>query len=397
MKRALGGLAGPTIAAVAMVGCSGETTEPPSTTAYLERLGTDTLAVEIVRRSPGLIEGEVLARTPVTRYTTYALHLDDQGRLTRFETEHVTPAQNPAGPGRWVATVDFADGRATVAREVQTGVDSVSLDASDLMVVTPGRVPTPIGILEHAISRAELDTPGSSAIVEILTPWGTNPRTTPTTFTARGGSEYELDFFGNPMVVSTDGEGRVVGLSGAQTTMKVEIEPIPEPDMGALAADYATRDFEGTGIGSPSPPATAEATIGGANLTIEYSQPAKRGREIWGGLVSYGSVWRTGANGATHLRTDRPILLGDLELPAGDYTLWTTFTPEEAILIVNSQTRIWGTAYDAEQDFGRTALQRADLDEAVERFTISIEPVGDAATLNLEWDRTRFSAPVRVR
>ena len=377
-------------------GCAEPQPDDANTTAYLERLGTDTLAVEIVRRSPGLIEGEILARTPVTRYTTYALHLDERGLLTRFETEHVTPAQNPSGPGRWEASVTFDGGRATIAREVQTGADTVSVGAAGLVVVTPGRIPTPVGVLEHALARASLD-PGQSVVVEILSPWGANPRATPTTFAARGGSEYALDFFGNPMVISTDGEGRIVGLSGAQTTMKVEVEPIPVPDIGALAADYATRDFEGTGLGSPSPPATVEANIGGATVAIEYSQPAVRGREIWGGLVPYGEVWRTGANAATHFRTDRPVTIGDLDLPAGEYTLWTTFTPEEAMLIVNSQTQIWGTAYDGSRDVGRTALTREDLSEQVERFTIGLEASGGGGLLTLSWDRTRFSVPVAVR
>lgn len=385
------------VAAAVFAGCASEVADETSVTAYLERLGSDTVAVEIVRRSPGRIDGEILARTPVTRYTTYSLVLDENGVLTRFETEHVTPAQNPAGPGRWFASMDVAGGRATVARVLQTAADTVSLAVSDLMLPTAGRIPTPTGLLEHAIASAALDSVGSSAVVDILSPWGTNPRATPTAITARGGSEYELDFFGSPMIVSTNDAGHIVGLSGAQTTMKVEVEPIPEPDMGILAADFATRDFEGRGLGAPSPPDSVVASVGAARITVHYSRPARRGREIWGGLVPYHEVWRTGANAATHLITDRALMLGDLTLPPGAYTLWTTFTPEEATLIVNSQTGIWGTAYDATRDFGRTALTAERLEEPVERFEIAIESGASASRLSFAWDVHRFSVPVRVR
>lgn len=386
----------PLLAAV-VAACGGGAGESgPDTTAYLERLGSDTVAIEIVRRYPGRVEGEVIARTPLTRYMTYSFEVDATGTITRFETDQTTPAGNTRGPGRWYASMEFADGRAVIAREAEGVADTVSLAAAPGTVPTIGRIPMPLGILEQALRSRDL-AGGGAATFDVLSPWGMNPGSTPTRVTARGGSEVELDFFGSPMIISLDGEDRIVGLSGAETTMKVEVEPIDEPDMGALAADYATRDMEGTGLGTPSPPAAVEATVGGANLLVEYSRPSKRGREIWGALVPFGEVWRTGANSATHFVTDRPVTIGDLELPAGAYTLWTTFSPEGGTLIVNRQTRIWGTAYDAAFDLGRTPLESTVLDAPVEQFTIAIESDGDGGVLSLAWDDRRFSAPVSVR
>jgi len=79
-------------------------------------------------------------------------------------------------------------------------------------------------------------------------------------------------------------------------------------------------------------------------------------------------------------------------VPAGSYTLWSTYTPDSAHLIVNRQTDQWGTQYDPAQDLGRVEMERTALDTPVERFTISIEE----DELRLEWAETRFSAPITV-
>lgn len=381
---------------VALAGCGEGGESGPDTTAYLERLGRDTIAIEVVRRHPDRVEGEVIARSPVTRYMAYSLELDEDGSIRRFETDQTTPVENPGGPGRWIASADFTSGRAVIARSAQGLDDTVSVGAGPSTVPTTGRVPMPVGILEHAL-RSVTPSDREPVTLEVLSPWGMNPRTTPTRVAARGAGELEMDFFGNPMIISLDGEGRITGISGAQTTMKVEVEPIDPPDMAALAADFAQRDADGTGLGTPSPPATAELATGGANLVVEYSRPSMRGREIWGGLVPYGEVWRTGANSATHFLTDRDVTIGDLDLPAGAYTLWSTYSPEGGTLIVNGQVRIWGTAYDPAFDVGRTAMTAAPLADPVEQFTIALEPEDGGAVLSLSWDTTRYSVPVRIR
>ena len=91
------------------------------------------------------------------------------------------------------------------------------------------------------------------------------------------------------------------------------------------------------------------------------------------------------------------LTVAGTRVPAGSYTLWTTFTASSATLIINSQTGQWGTAYDGSQDFARIAMEREALDETVERFTIDVEPTDSGATLRLRWDRTQFSVPMTAR
>ena len=139
-----------------------------------------------------------------------------------------------------------------------------------------------------------------------------------------------------------------------------------------------------------SPPKTATGTVGSAKITIDYSAPSMRGRKIFGGLVPYGQVWRTGANAATKLTTTGNIKIGDVSVPAGTYTLYSL--PEEGsmTLIINKQTGQWGTDYDESKDLGRTKMTVSKSASPVEMFRISI----DGGMLKLEWENTVATVPI---
>src|ERR1700675_3642107 len=96
----------------------------------------------------------------------------------------------------------------------------------------------------------------------------------------------------------------------------------------------------------PSPPATATGKVMGATITINYSSPAVKGRKIWGGLVPYDKVWRTGANEATIFETSKDIKIGGKTLKAGKYSLYTKPGEKEWQVIFNSQTGQWGIKMD---------------------------------------------------
>ena len=146
-----------------------------------------------------------------------------------------------------------------------------------------------------------------------------------------------------------------------------------------------------------SPRDTTAQTIGAAHLLVDYGRPSKRRREIFGGLVPYDKLWRTGANEATHLQTDRDLTIGTIRVPRGTYTLWTIPGRDGWTLIVNRQTGQWGTDYDKTQDLGRTAMKVTTLRATVEQFTIAIEPTRNGSgLLVMRWDTTQASVPIRV-
>lgn len=150
--------------------------------------------------------------------------------------------------------------------------------------------------------------------------------------------------------------------------------------------------------GRLSPLDSVKTTLDGAQIEIQYGRPSMRGREIFGGLVPYDEVWRTGANEATHFRTSSALQLGDTRVPAGHYTLYTVPGPEEWTLIVNSQTGQWGTVYEQDRDFRRLPLRVERLSSTVDTFTIRVEEGGDGrdGVLSLEWANTRAWTPIDV-
>jgi hypothetical protein len=164
-------------------------------------------------------------------------------------------------------------------------------------------------------------------------------------------------------------------------------------DIAAEAARYAAMDAAEQGLGPLSPPDTVRAKVGDATITIGYHRPSVRGRTIYGGVVPFGRVWRTGANQATAFTTDRDLMIGETRVPAGAYTVWSLPSETGWHLILNKQTGQWGTEYHAEQDLAHIPMQVITLPDPVEQFTIEVAEDG---TLSLAWADRRATVPVKV-
>lgn len=123
----------------------------------------------------------------------------------------------------------------------------------------------------------------------------------------------------------------------------------------------------------------------------------KRGRVIFGNVVPWDTVWRTGANQATQLITDKDLVIGGTTVPAGTYSLFTIPSPKGWQLIINKQHGQWGTDYDAKQDLTRIAMKAGQAATPVERLTIAIRSEGRNSALSIAWDQAEVSVEVRGR
>ena len=139
------------------------------------------------------------------------------------------------------------------------------------------------------------------------------------------------------------------------------------------------------------------AEIKGATISVDYGRPSKRERVIFGGLVPWGEVWRTGANKATHLETDRTLTFATLVVPPGEYTLYTIPEPDGGVLIFNRETGQSGTEYHPDQDLGRVEMAISTLPESVETFTMQVEETPTGGEIKLLWDTTAFTIPFTVQ
>ena len=152
-----------------------------------------------------------------------------------------------------------------------------------------------------------------------------------------------------------------------------------------------------------SPSAEASGTIAGKPITIKYSAPSVRGRQIFGegGVVSKDStypVWRAGANAATSLETGTNLDIGGLNVPAGTYTLYVLVKdPENWKLIVNKETGQNGDSYDAGMDLGRVDMKMEKPRAPIEKLKYTITASGNSGKLQLEWENHIASVSIRAK
>ena len=143
----------------------------------------------------------------------------------------------------------------------------------------------------------------------------------------------------------------------------------------------------------PSPPAQAQCSFAdGKTITVNYSSPRMKGRKIFGDLVPYGQVWRTGANEATALVTTANLTVGSLSVPAGNYTIFTVPNQGKWVLIINKKTGEWGIPYNYESDeLGRVDMKVSSTSSPVENFSIALNQAGGACQMNISWENTQAS------
>jgi hypothetical protein len=362
---------------------------PADSGGLVATLGDDTLALEHWVWRGDELHARTLVRSPETQLRDYRLELTPAGRVERLEVRTLDPISG-AGPDE-PAEVLERTGDAwtrTVTRGDSTSRQRVEGSADALPFIDMVHWPLEL-VLRRAV-REGIDAQPflmGGRVADFRVERGTDGRVTIT------------HPFRGPSVAEVDSAGRLLSLDASRTTRKLRVQRVPWVELEGTAERWAVADRRGRGIGELSGRDQAEATIGAAHVRVDYGTPSRRGREIFGRVVPWGTVWRTGANRATHLSTDRPLRLGDpatgvLEVPAGGYTLFTIPAEDGGVLIVNRQTGQNGTAYDPARDLGRVPMRRAPLAEPVERFTIVLDPGG---ALRLQWDRTEFVVPVEGR
>jgi hypothetical protein len=152
-----------------------------------------------------------------------------------------------------------------------------------------------------------------------------------------------------------------------------------------------------------SPPAEASVTIAGKTITIKYSAPSVRGRQVFGdgGLISKDRtwpVWRLGANAATALTTDADLQIKGLAVPKGSYTLFAQINEDPWQFVVSKQTGQWGLSYDKAQDLGRVAFDMTKPTAPVEVFKITLTATGpNSGKMEFAWENKVATVPFTVK
>lgn len=159
---------------------------------------------------------------------------------------------------------------------------------------------------------------------------------------------------------------------------------------GLVFSSGAKAEMQKVEFPAASPGCTLKQRIGLTDVEIVYSRPSVKGREVFGGLVPYGKVWRTGANQATKITFSTNVKLNGHEVPAGTYALMTIPDKDEWTVIINKGPEQWGAyKYDEKQDLVRFKVKPIKTDQLIETFTIEFNDLRDeSGEIRLAWDKT---------
>lgn len=159
----------------------------------------------------------------------------------------------------------------------------------------------------------------------------------------------------------------------------------------AIVMTMATA-FVGAQEKKASPAETATGKIKGANVTINYGSPSVKGREIWGGLVPFGKIWRAGANESTTIITDKDLTIEGKVLPAGKYSFFVVPQKDVATVIFNSATGLKGTnGYNEKDDVLRVGVKPIATSTKTEKLVYKI----NKDNITLSWDN--WDIPIRIK
>lgn len=355
------------------------------TSSLTARLGVDTISVERIIRGAASLEAELVTRSPRTTLQRHAATFDARGMLATLTVVHLDPTTG--AETRRVAYARQGDSLRIVDVGATTTERTVAAPAEWLPFVDLVHWPFDVALRRlRASGAAQIDAPMLS---------GTRISPFPIALSGRDSATVTHPTRGT-MRLTVLPDGSIRTLDAGATTRALIVTRDRNADVPALAREFAARDASGRGIGELSGRGGGPTTVLGATITLDYGVPMKRGRAIWGALVRYDQLWRTGANRATHFKTDVALRFGDLLVPAGEYTLYSIPSASGGTLIINTQTGQNGQQYDQARDLGRIPLRARPLPAVVEAFTITAREANGRGELAIQWDQTELVAEFTV-
>ena len=366
--------------------------------SFITRLGTDTLAVESFVRTATKLEGEIIWRSPVYAAAHYVAALGSNGRPTALEITILDGLPGSNAYNYRTASVTWLPDTVTAVIQLDTGVIHGG--------TARGASPT----LPYSWALHELHTEAllGNALDSVRLPIfaiGVNRGLTAGNLRVEKLSPDTIRMWNilaaGAAHLRVDERGRILEVDGSRSTSRYRVERRSEPiDVRSLISTIGVAERSEKRFGSViAVYDTAVATIAGKDITIIYSPPKVRGREVFKNGVLGDTLWRTGANMATHLRTGATLVIGGDTIPPGLYTIFTSIAPDNSTytLIVNAQTGQWGYTYDRARDLLRVPLSVSTIPHT-EQFTIAIEPnaAGDGGTLALRWATTQLAVEFKT-
>lgn len=354
--------------------------------SFVTQLGNDTLVVEQFDKSENGIQARVIMRSPELRFSSYDLVLDEAGGIQNMVRVDHPAEEGFSAAGDTVQTVEQTGDSLIVRYSTEEGIQRFATEYRDGTLPFIDQVHWPFEAALNRVSGMSADS--------IDQPLLSGPRTSTFVLAKLSADSMTIRHpTRGVMGVDVDENGNLQFLDAGLTTRKLRVDRVAPLDMSSVGERFRIMGA----VGELSDAREASYTVQDAEFAVTHGVPMKRGRDIFGGIVPWGETWRTGANAATHFSTSADLMVGDLEVPAGEYTLFTVPEEDGGTLMINRETGINGQSYDPSMDLGRVPMQIATQDTVTERFTITVEEEGDGGVLKLIWDQTVFSVPFQIQ
>lgn len=357
--------------------------------SFVTLLGNDTLAIEQFMVTDSAAVAKVVLRSPQTSFSLYRLILDDNGGILKMGRTSYPADSGFAAEGK----IDYWMVRSgdSLKIEVRGDDETRNFTAPYQEGILPfiDMVHWPFEMAFKKAAKTGQDTLNQPMLS------GRNVSNFIVAAIENDSMTIRHPFRG-VMGVNVNDYGNLIELDAGLTTRKLKVHRVPDIDIDNIGNRFAAQDQSGNPFGSLSGAVSTEFSFKGTDFRVDYGSPQKRGRELFGGIVPWGERWRTGANRATHFYTSKNLRVGDLEVPAGEYTLFTIPEPDGGTLMINKQTGQNGQSYDESRDLGRVPMNISTQDEVTEAFTITAEETDEGGVLKLIWGETVFSVDFKI-
>ena len=359
--------------------------QQPYTASFIARMGVDTVSVETYTMINNHLYGKAFIRVPEDYIGEFSIHFYPNGSIREFNINAMdafnssVPFQAKTGSFEYRLNMNCKDDTCTyynskkglyseyivkwAAREmdfVGGWVPLISLMEWQCMRLMKSRKQKlPLKMINHDIGVYDIG-------VLLL--------------------NQDTVIFGGPFLeytkIKIDKEGKILNTNGIGTPWSYFVTKHDPIDIDQIAKRMAKTK----GIGIPSPTKTFQSSIQNSKIDMAYGSPYRRSRVIFGGVVPYDSVWRTGAGSATTIRLENNIRIGKTLIPKGQYSIYTIPHKNEWQLIFNTDIKTWPTDPNRSKDFAQVTIPVKKTDKINEQFTIEIQETKKGGELRFSWD-----------
>jgi hypothetical protein len=363
--------------------------QQPVSASFVATLGTDTVIVETYNMLANHLYGRAFLRYPEDQIGVFDLHFYPDGSIQHYSMSFMKPDSSYLTSRGTHGVFCGNDTCTWFASQTDAQTEYTNKRPAKHMDFIGGWTPT-LSLIEWNCMRLIKSGKQNLPLTMINDYIGIRQ------VAVSKGSGDTLIFGGDFLEyakIKASPEGRILAYDGTATPWNYQVTRVDPLDVDEIAKRMSTKNK----IGNPSPTATVGFAIGRDTIGLSYGRPSKRGRKIFGGVVPYDSVWRTGAGDLTKLTLPYELRFGKVTIPKGKYGLYTIPRENGWTLLFNTDFERWPTEPNRSKDVASVPLQVRKNALPAEQFTIRIDSAKGGGVIRFIWDETEAYAPFKVK